>query len=142
MTFYLEKVDDKWRRYYTLFETINLETPRKIEFNKLSNINQIGLRRLSRVRDHLLSNKTKSIIPNKVILENNENNIWTGFYKKPVFERISQINKIFKDIDVDLLKSGGLTLLRADSMIENCIGMINLPVGLGYLINIIILLLF
>jgi len=74
---------------------------------------------------------SNGFLPNKVVLETNENNIWTGFYKKPVFERISQISKIFNDLDLEKLKSGGLNLLRADSMIENCIGIINLPVGLG-----------
>ena len=33
---------------------------------------------------------------------------------------------------MEKLKTGGLDVIRADSMIENCIGLISIPVGLGY----------
>ena len=38
---------------------------------------------------------------------------------------------MFPDIDVDTLKSGGLSINTADLMIENCIGIISIPLGLG-----------
>jgi hydroxymethylglutaryl-CoA reductase len=42
------------------------------------------------------------------------------------------VSKIHKNLDIERLKTGGLDLTRADSMIENCIGLISIPVGLGY----------
>jgi degradative hydroxymethylglutaryl-CoA reductase len=40
-------------------------------------------------------------------------------------------------LNVDNLRNGGLTLERADLMVENCIGMLGVPVGLAlnFLIN-------
>lgn len=35
------------------------------------------------------------------------------------------------DLDTDILKKGGLTPEIADYMIENCIGILPLPLGLG-----------
>ena len=57
--------------------------------------------------------------------------------KKNILERQRHIQKLYPDIDLELLKTGGLTLLRADSIIENCIGLVTLPVGLAtnFLIN-------
>jgi hydroxymethylglutaryl-CoA reductase len=96
----------------------------------MSNKIEKGQKRLNLIKGQLAS-LNALLTKNKTILDGNDKNIWTGFYKKPVFERITQISKIFKDIDIEKLKSGGLTLIRADSMVENCIGLINLPVGLG-----------
>lgn len=57
--------------------------------------------------------------------------IWNGFHKKSVLERQHQLRTISRDIDIDILNKGGLEIIRADSMVENCIGLISLPVGLG-----------
>jgi len=35
------------------------------------------------------------------------------------------------DLDIDTLKTGGLSLNNADLMIENCIGILPIPLGLG-----------
>ena len=42
-----------------------------------------------------------------------------------------QIKKLFENVDTEKLKNGGLNLLRADNLVENCIGVISLPIGLG-----------
>lgn len=61
----------------------------------------------------------------------------SGFYKKSITQRQQLIKKVSPDVDTELLNHGGLELSRADSMVENCIGKISLPVGLGlnFLIN-------
>ena len=59
------------------------------------------------------------------------NNIWNGFHKKSIVERQHQLKSISQDIDLNLLNKGGLEIIRADSMVENCIGILSLPVGLG-----------
>jgi len=66
-----------------------------------------------------------------------DNTRWAGFHKKNIIERQRYIQKLYPEIDINLLKTGGLTLLRADSIIENCIGLVSLPVGLAtnFLIN-------
>jgi hypothetical protein len=130
----LTKVDEKWRRIYELKSDTGkeVEEKRKISFNKL---NQIGLKRIELVRNHLsesnkLDFKNNEPLPKKIVISS-ENNIWSGFHKKTVDERISQISKVFKNVEIDSLKSGGLNLIRADTMIENCVGLLSLPVGLG-----------
>lgn len=55
----------------------------------------------------------------------------SGFYKKSISQRQQLIKKINPEIETELLNHGGLELSRADSMVENCIGKISLPVGLG-----------
>ncbi len=88
-------------------------------------------------------NKTINInlIEPKNIYNNNENsqmqNIWSGFRKKNIVERQMQIKKLYVNVDIEKLKNGGLNLLRADNLVENCIGVISLPIGLGlnFIIN-------
>ena len=41
------------------------------------------------------------------------------------------MTKIYPDLDTDVLKMGGLSTDTADYMIENCIGILPLPLGLG-----------
>ncbi|EAR84420.2 hydroxymethylglutaryl-CoA synthase (macronuclear) [Tetrahymena thermophila SB210] len=57
--------------------------------------------------------------------------IWSGFYKKTLKERLDQIQKVEPKIDTQKFEDGGLTLQRADLMVENCIGKISLPIGLA-----------
>lgn len=125
-TFYLEKIDDKWRRYYIKKETNSSEI-RRVEFNKLSNKSN-PLKRLNLLKDQLGSNDSKLGLSNKVTIEDS---IWNGFHKKTIQERQLQIKKINKDVNIEILKTGGLTMQRADSMVENCIGVISMPIGLG-----------
>jgi degradative hydroxymethylglutaryl-CoA reductase len=88
-----------------------------------------GLARLNLIRNQLSSG-----LPSKLTIPDS---IWSGFHKKSIHERHLQLKKINSDINIDKLKTGGLDLIRADSMIENCIGIISIPVGLGlnFLIN-------
>ena len=60
-----------------------------------------------------------------------QNDIWKGFYNKSILERQLQIKKVFQNVDLEKMKNGGLNLLRADNMVENCIGILGIPVGLG-----------
>ena len=106
-TFYLTKVDHLWKRYYS----------QKINNNKKDTI------------------ENKKDIEKKNI--NNDNMIWSGFRKKNIIERQLQIKKLYDNVDIEQYKTGGLNLLRADNLIENCIGIISLPIGLGlnFIIN-------
>jgi hydroxymethylglutaryl-CoA synthase len=54
----------------------------------------------------------------------------SGFHRKTQLERAQVLKALFPDLD-DTLSSGGLDTRTADLMIENCIGLLTLPVGLG-----------
>lgn len=41
------------------------------------------------------------------------------------------MTKLFPDLDTEMLRHGGLSTDIADYMIENCIGILPLPLGLG-----------
>lgn len=75
-------------------------------------------------------NKTFSVGDN-IVSPTFDNTRWAGFHRKNIVERQRYIQKIHPEIDISLLKNGGLSLLRADSIIENCIGILSLPVGLA-----------
>ena len=110
-TFYLTKMDNLWRRFYS-------QKPYNQLYNKNKKIN---------LKDTKNSNEEKSQIQN----------IWSGFRKKNIVERQLQIKKLYENVDIEKLKNGGLNLLRADNLVENCIGVISLPIGLGlnFIIN-------
>jgi degradative hydroxymethylglutaryl-CoA reductase len=112
---------------------VNTQTINKDNYNKLL-INQSPILTFSLNRVNLIKNQLTSGLPSKI---NVPDSIWSGFHKKSIHERHLQLKKINKEINIDKLKSGGLDLIRADSMIENCIGIISIPVGLGlnFLIN-------
>ena len=97
-TYYLKKVDDKWRRLYGKNAITN---------PSLSNNQPL----------QLSSNLCTSI--------------WNGFHKKSILERQLQVKKVYPNVDLEKLKEGGITLLRADNMVENCIGILSIPLGLG-----------
>ena len=113
-TFYLTKMDNKWRRYYS-------QKPR----NEIDKENKI------------INLKETEINTNNDLENNQMQNIWSGFRKKNVIERQLQIKKLYENVDIEKLKTGGLNLLRADNLVENCIGVISLPIGLGlnFIIN-------
>ncbi|MFN3201521.1 MAG: hydroxymethylglutaryl-CoA reductase, degradative [Bradymonadia bacterium] len=57
-----------------------------------------------------------------------------GFYTLPLSERHEALSERFDldEADLDLLRAGGgLPFERADKMVENCIGVFGLPIGLG-----------
>ena len=117
-TFYLTKMDNLWRRYYSQkpFNNKSNEENKKINMNFLESKN----------------------ISNNIDTDNNQiQNIWSGFRKKNIIERQMQIKKLYENVDIEKLKNGGLNLLRADNLVENCIGVISLPIGLGlnFIIN-------
>jgi degradative hydroxymethylglutaryl-CoA reductase len=60
-----------------------------------------------------------------------KNKSFEGFYKKTVAQRHDIFRKNFQDTSIEILKSGGLTTEYANLMVENCIGKISLPLGLG-----------
>ena len=89
-TYYLEKVDEKWRRYYA---KNSKEGKFPINFNKLSN--NSAKRRLAIIGNHLKANVSESSLnqyaslPSKPVFDNN---VWSGFYKKSIMEKILHVH--------------------------------------------------
>ena len=110
-TFYLTKIDNMWRRFY-------IQKPYKDIYNNNPNLN---------------IESTNTDLDDKRNINGNGQmqDIWSGFRKKNVVERQLQIKKLYENVDTEKLKNGGLNLLRADNLVENCIGVISLPIGLG-----------
>ena len=57
-----------------------------------------------------------------------------GFYKLDIATRHDELRRRFGLTDADLAvltAGGGLTVERADKMVENCVGVFGLPIGLG-----------
>ena len=106
-TFYLTKMDKLWRRFYAQ------KSYKLNEEKKNINTNLIGTKKI----DNIENNQLQSI--------------WSDFRKKNIVERQMQIKKLYENVDIEKLKNGGLNLLRADNLVENCIGVISLPIGLG-----------
>jgi len=67
----------------------------------------------------------------------NQVTIWSGFHQKTVQDRINLLKKIYPTLDQDTLLKGKLDTSLADLMVENCIGILPLPLGLGlnFIIN-------
>lgn len=102
--FYLSEIDEKWRRKY-----------------EVKNPSPIGINRTN--------------ISSMMRLENLNKNIdcepgFNKFYKLSVNDRIEIVSgKIGKELDRVALLSGGLNIELADSMIENVIGTLSLPLA-------------
>jgi len=62
-----------------------------------------------------------------------------GFYKLSLEERIRAVREFsgLSEEEVNILKSGGLSLVSADKMIENVVGILSLPLGIAtnFLVN-------
>ncbi|KAJ3388355.1 hypothetical protein HDU92_001547 [Lobulomyces angularis] len=58
---------------------------------------------------------------------------WSGFYKKAILERQNHLKLVYPQIfnQKDSFPLNGLDLQLANGMIENCIGVMGLPVGLA-----------
>ena len=55
-----------------------------------------------------------------------------GFYKMSMQDRLKVLNKNMVDtLNTDILATGGLSLGKADAMIENVIGMVGLPLAIA-----------
>lgn len=63
-------------------------------------------------------------------------NIVKNFHRQPVEQRLDQLQKLFPHLDTHNMKSGALSLELADHMIENCIGVISIPLGLGLSVKV------
>ena len=59
----------------------------------------------------------------------------TGFHRKTFKERFNTIQALYPELN-GVLKGGGLNLDTANLMIENWVGMVSLPLGLGLYFNI------
>lgn len=59
-----------------------------------------------------------------------------NFHREPLQERHNKLAHVFPDLNLKMLRKGGLPTETADYMIENCIGIMPLPLGLGLGFNI------
>lgn len=115
-TFVLDSIDDMYVRNYKLFVNGGIK-----DFVQPTN-----LQRLATINRHLTAEQQKSTkIPN----------MWNGFFNKTLGEKQSLLKLSYPDLQLDAFENGGLSVARANLMIENCIGKISLPVGLGYTLN-------
>jgi degradative hydroxymethylglutaryl-CoA reductase len=57
--------------------------------------------------------------------------IWAGFHQKSVKDRVELLKRIYPTIDEKTLIEGSLNSDQADMMIENWVGILPLPLGLG-----------
>lgn len=57
--------------------------------------------------------------------------ITKNFHRQPIQQRVTELSKILPSLDTESLKNGGLSLKLADHMIENCVGILPLPLGVG-----------
>lgn len=82
--------------------------------------------------NHLTASKTDSVKPETSATSRDKQiSIWSAFHQKPIEERLNVLQTLLPDLDIDTLKTGGLSLSNADLMIENCIGILPIPLGLG-----------
>jgi hypothetical protein len=106
--YYLSEVDDKWRRKYSFNGKIEVSLAK----NNISFIERIPGLNASMKEEHEKVDTSK-------------------FYKLSVEGRRLSIedNKNIK-LDEDLLNSGGISTEEANTMIENVIGKISLPLAI------------
>jgi hypothetical protein len=62
---------------------------------------------------------TTSIIESLTSASKNKASIWSGFHQKTIKDRVNLLKKIYPNLDEEALLNGGLTLTRADLMVEN-----------------------
>lgn len=69
--------------------------------------------------------------------DHEESKVFNKFYLKTMDEKHNLLKSTHPEIELSHFVTGGLDLKRANSMIENCIGIISLPIGLGtnFMIN-------
>ncbi|CAD8162824.1 unnamed protein product [Paramecium octaurelia] len=130
-TFYLKSIDDKYRREYLVHKQFELnQTSDMIVVDNSKPINKI-----QQIRDQMTNNN--SITDQSTQQSQKQyNQLWTGFYKKTIQQRLDQLEKTM-NVNVEPFKDGGLSLQNANLMVENCIGKISYPLGLGlnFMIN-------
>lgn len=59
-------------------------------------------------------------------------NLTKNFHREPFAQRIEKLSKILPNLETKILQHGRLSIELADNMIENCIGIIPLPLGSGF----------
>ena len=60
------------------------------------------------------------------------NDDFKGFYKMPMDERRKTLDKNMSEpLNTEILSNGGLSLNKADAMIENVIGILGLPLAIA-----------
>lgn len=105
--------------------------PAPAESESLENSDKKPVRLVKSVSSYT-DNKLEQVVIQKAKGGSSTRFMWSGFYQKAIKERLKQIEKINPDLQVDhYLKDGGLTIEQADLMIENCIGKVSIPLGLG-----------
>eukprot|EP01083_Nonionella_stella_P131215 398430_1 len=56
---------------------------------------------------------------------------WSGYHRKSVKERQDELRIVFPQMDTTALNGGGLSINIADLMVENCIGIMGMPMGVS-----------
>lgn len=102
-----------------------------------SEINNKAYSRLSLIQSQLSNHPHQVSKTTKSIKKSPDETPFDGFYKKTLEERHAILQKLVPELDFEKITQGGLDTSRAESMVENCIGIISLPVGLGlnFLVN-------
>ena len=60
------------------------------------------------------------------------NDDFKGFYKMSIDDRLKKLDKnIVGTLNKEILETGGLSLPKADAMIENVIGIVGLPLAIS-----------
>eukprot|EP00357_Protocruzia_adherens_P030628 CAMPEP_0115046288 /NCGR_PEP_ID=MMETSP0216-20121206/48662_1 /TAXON_ID=223996 /ORGANISM="Protocruzia adherens, Strain Boccale" /LENGTH=1286 /DNA_ID=CAMNT_0002429345 /DNA_START=2875 /DNA_END=6735 /DNA_ORIENTATION=+ len=130
-TFYLDRIDERWRRFYSRLHPV--ETQNK-ELEVLSqhrlSANSAPIRPFTRTQPAIVEN-VETLAPIKGSAVPTKGNLWSGFHKKTLEERIYQLSKLYPKMDLNSFGNGGMDSNVADLMVENCIGMLSLPVGLA-----------
>lgn len=93
----------------------------------------LGNEALPDALDILRKTRTKiSQSPDSIEAEN-DLSLWSGFFRKTVRERQDQLGLVFSHLkdSTPVLNSGGLNPTGADVMVENCIGLCSLPLGIA-----------
>jgi hypothetical protein len=62
---------------------------------------------------------TTSNVESVTSASKNKASIWSGFHQKTIKDRVNLLKKIYPHLDEVALQNGGLTLSRADLMVEN-----------------------
>ena len=57
--------------------------------------------------------------------------VWSGYFRKTLPERQEQIRIMKPNLPIDALNTGSLPTDTANIMIENCIGVLALPMGVA-----------
>lgn len=134
-TFYLTKIDEKFRRNYERKNHLPLTRNETKATNKVSEEHEdieASAKRLETISNHLIQPQRSS----SPTSSKGSNQLWSGFHKKTFMERVDQLRKLDPELKTEAFKNGGLYTSIADIMVENCIGKLSLPLGLALNFNV------